>query len=97
MTSLWVGFYLPQTFEGKLEFDWPELEDLNCELARCHSGFGPPRGFGPLGPPRSISTSGFEPPFTDLDSPQVIPFLQLILTVSFKVVFFKISTQDHAL
>ena len=32
MTSLWVGFYLPPTFEGKREFDWPELEDLNCEL-----------------------------------------------------------------
>ena len=37
MTSSRVGFYLPPTFEGKPEFDWPELEDLNllnCELAR---------------------------------------------------------------
>ena len=34
MTSSRVGFYLPPTFGGKPEFDWPELEDLSCELAR---------------------------------------------------------------
>ena len=34
MTSSRVGFYLPPTFGGKPEFDWLELEDLSCELAR---------------------------------------------------------------